>query len=114
MSPTLYILLWMVYLIAGLLLMWMIWMHTRWQRLLWLGRLSRLIIFILVFTPAKLYHETEYLVPATISLAFDSLLGHDEAAFATTVNLIVSAIVCTLVFIIYYVILQIVHSRRAK
>ena len=112
MSPTLYALLWAIYLIAGLLLMWMVWLHTRWQKLKWLGTIIQMIVLVLVFTPAKLYHQPDFLVPAIISLGFDQVLGHEEAAFSAAVNLMVAAIVLSLIFVIYYVVLQILHSRK--
>lgn len=114
MSPTLYSILWAVYLLSGVLLLWLVWSFTRWERVHWLGHIVRLIVFVLLFTPAKLYQQPDHLVPATMAMAFDYLLGNEDAAFASMVNLIVSAIVCTLIFIIYTVILQILHSRKSK
>ena len=114
MSPTVYVLLWVCYLLAGVLLLWIVKKLTDWPRARWLSWILRLIAFVVIFTPAKLYQQPEFLVPASMALAMDSVLGREEAISSVVSNLLVSAVACALILVICAVISKIVHSRKDK
>lgn len=112
MSQSVYIAFWAAYLASAIFLLMLVWSFTRWDKLRWLGSVIRLIAVVILLTPAQLFHNPEYFVPASFSYVFDTLLGRDQAAFSSLVYLIVSAIICTTIYLIYLVSIQIVHSRK--
>ena len=103
---------WLVYLTAGALFFWMTWRFTRWQKARWLGAIVRFCVFVLIFTPAKLHHEPDFWVPATMAQVFDQALGHEEAAFETSVSLAVSGAVCIFVLLVWKIFLHFFNPWR--
>lgn len=114
MSQSMYIAFWAAYLASSVFLLMLLWSFTRGDKLRWLASIVRLVAVVLLLTPAQLFQNPDYAVPASFSYIFDSLLGRDQAAFSALVYLIVSAIVCMVIYLIYLVSIQIVHSRKSN
>ena len=75
MSSDFYLVLWGIYLLAGAILIGVLWSWMRWKKMRWIAHLVSLLIAVVLFTPATLDAVPGQIVPALFALTFDSLLG---------------------------------------
>lgn len=105
--------LWAVYLVSVLLAFWIFFRMTRWQgKLGFVSGLLRILFLAVMLTPAELTTNPELMAPAFVVAMFDFFQGYEDGAFEAMINLGVALVAAITIYIIYSVILLIVHSRR--
>lgn len=113
MSTTYYIGLWAVYILASATAYYFIWGFTRWPRVWWLGSFFRMLILVILLTPAAQSDGSEFLAPAWITLIFDELQGIGDGWFRAGINLMAAG---SLGFCIYFVhlVFSFIQRRHKK
>jgi len=76
--------------------------------------LFRILFIVVMVTPANLSTTPEFMAPAFVVALFDLLQGYEEGAFDASINLGVAVGGALVAYIIYSVILLIVHSRKSS
>lgn len=71
-----------------------------------------LVVLVVVFTPVNLHQAPDYFVPASAALAFDKLLGNEDAALAAMTNLAISGAIVFALYIFWITIYVLIHSRK--
>lgn len=113
MPDIVFTVLWTTYLVSTLLAFLLLWRMTRWSgKLRFLAGLIRLLYLVCVLTPANLTTNPDFMAPAFVVVMFDFFQGYEDGAFEAAINLGVAATASITIYIIYSVILLIVHSRR--
>lgn len=91
MSATYYFSLWIIYILASATAYYFFWGFTRWPRVWWLGSLLRILVLVILVTPAAQSEGSELLAPAWITLLFDELQGIGDGWFRAGINLMAAA-----------------------
>lgn len=113
MSDLTYTTLWAVYLASTLFAFLLLWNLTKTSgKLKWFAGLVRLLFPVMMLTPANLSTNPEFMAPAFVVALFDFFQGFEQGAFDASINVGVAAIAAIVIYIIYSLILLIVHSRR--
>ena len=90
------------------------WFLTRWKRAKWLAQFLRLMFVLLAVTPAMVDEGSSAYAPAIIVSLFDYFQGNDDRALDATINLIIAAAFALVIYLMYAMILLIVHLRRRR
>lgn len=113
MSDTLYLSFWGLYLVSIGLAFLLFWSLTRWPRgWVYLARFLRLLFLAVMLVPASLSTNPEFMAPAVVSAPFDFLQGNQDGFISAIVNLVASTVGAVAIFVIYLIIVLIVHSRK--
>ena len=114
MSATYYFSLWAVYILASLVAYKFFWEFTRWPRVWWLGSLLRIMVLVILVTPAAQSDGSEFLAPAWITMLFDELQGLGDGWFRAGINLMAASALGFCVYLLHLVFSFIQRRRKIK
>ena len=115
MSEIVFTVLWAVYLLSTAMAFLLLWNITKTKgKFRFFSGLIRMLFVAVMLTPANLSTVPEFMAPAFVVALFDFLQGYEQGSFDAAINLGVAVVGALVLYIIYSVILLIVHSRRGN
>lgn len=114
MSANYYFALWAVYIVASMVAYKFFWEFTRWPRVWWLGSFLRIMVLVLLVTPAAQSEGSDFLAPAWITMVFDELQGLGDGWFRAGINLMAAGALGVSAYFVHLVFSLIQRRRKIK